>query len=107
VAGKDRDTNVLYVVQGGNHPALFRPALQASHVHWIAGAPPGVAFACTARIRHQQPVQACHVYGDGDTDCRVQFEQPQRAIAAGQSVVFYNGDECLGGAVIERALDHL
>ncbi|MGD2112643.1 MAG: tRNA 2-thiouridine(34) synthase MnmA [Gammaproteobacteria bacterium] len=107
VAGKDMDANVLYVVQGHSHPALFKPGLLASHVHWIAGTSPGAGFACTARIRHQQPVQACRVFSDGTTGCRVEFAQPQRAIAPGQSVVFYAGDECLGGAIIKCALDTL
>lgn len=107
VAGKDTQTNVLYVVQGGNHPALYRPGLLASHAHWIAGAAPAAEFDCMARIRHQQPVQACRVHDDGQGDCRVEFALPQRAIAPGQSVVFYQGDECLGGAVIERALETL
>jgi tRNA-specific 2-thiouridylase len=105
VAGKDTRANILYVVQGGDHPALYRSGLVASHVHWIAGTAPAGAFDCTARIRHQQPLQACRVHGDGDTGVRVEFAQPQRAIAPGQSVVFYSGDECLGGAIIERALD--
>lgn len=107
VAAKDTQANILYVVQGGSHPALYRPGLLASHAHWIAGAPPAAAFECMARIRHQQPLQACHVHGDGGTGTRVEFAQPQRAIAPGQSVVFYRGDECLGGALIERALDTL
>jgi len=107
VAGKDMNSNVLYAVQGTSHPALFSPGLLASHVHWIAGAPPAACFECTSRIRHQQPLQACSVRVDGDSGCRVAFAEPQRAIAPGQSVVFYAGDECLGGATIERALDAL
>ncbi|MGB5540342.1 MAG: tRNA 2-thiouridine(34) synthase MnmA [Gammaproteobacteria bacterium] len=107
VAGKDIAANILYVVQGTNHPALFRPGLLASQVHWIAGTSPGTDFECTARIRHQQPVQACTVHGDGDGGTRVEFAEPQRAIAPGQSVVFYSGDECLGGAIIEQALDNI
>jgi len=105
VAGKDMDANVLYVVQGTSHPALFKPGLLASHVHWIAGAAPAAGFECTARIRHQQPVQACTVTSDDAAGVCVAFAEPQRAIAPGQSVVFYAGDECLGGAIIEHALD--
>ncbi|MEZ5540626.1 MAG: tRNA 2-thiouridine(34) synthase MnmA [Pseudomonadota bacterium] len=105
VAGKDLERGILYVVQGSDHPALYSPGLLGSHTHWIAGAAPAPAFECTARIRHQQPVQACRVQTDATAACRVTFHRPQRAIAPGQSVVFYAGDECLGGAIIERALD--
>ena len=105
VSGKDMDANVLYVVQGTRHPALFKPGLLASRVHWIAGAPPASRFDCMARLRHRQSVQACTVQSDGNAGCHVSFTAPQRAIAPGQSVVFYAGDDCLGGAVIEQALD--
>ncbi len=105
VAGKDIDANVLYAVQGADHPALFKPGLLASHAHWIAGVPPATGVEVTARIRHQQPLQVCTVRVGGDAGCRVAFAEPQRAIAPGQSVVFYAGDVCLGGAIIEQALD--
>jgi len=105
VTGKDMDANILYVVQGTDHPALYSPGLLGSRAHWIAGTPPASRFECTARIRHRQAVQACTVHDEGGAGCRVAFAEPQRAIAPGQSVVFYEGDECLGGAVIEQALD--
>ena len=61
-------------------------------------------MSCRARIRHRQPLQACAVRIDNQGACIVRFEQPQRAIAAGQSVVFYDNDECLGGGIIDEAL---
>jgi tRNA-specific 2-thiouridylase len=106
VAGKEHEHNILRVVQGVNHPALFRTGLRASQLHWIAGEPPATSLVCTARIRHQQALQACTVTGGCQEDCSVRFEQPQRAIAPGQSVVFYDNDECLGGGIIEEALPH-
>jgi len=104
VAEKDIERNVLRVVQGVNHPALFRPALRASQLHWISTEPAPASMTCRARIRHQQPLQACTVRIDNQATCIVRFEQPQRAIAPGQSVVFYDHDECLGGGIIEEAL---
>jgi len=96
--------NVLTVAQGVYHPALFSPGLRASQLHWISGAPPAATSCeCTARIRHQQPVQACTLDHNGK-QCEVHFKNPQRAIAPGQSVVFYQGEECLGGAIIEEAV---
>jgi len=105
VAGKDLERNILIVVQGTHHPALFHRGLRAGRLHWIAGQPPVMPLRCSARIRHQQPVQACTLdSGDAVTGV-VGFEQPQRAITPGQSVVFYAGEECLGGGIIEAALE--
>jgi tRNA-specific 2-thiouridylase len=100
VVGKDVSANVVYVDQGHDSPWLQSRTLTASGVHWIAGIPPAPAFACGAMTRYRQPPQACHVELEGDR-CAVRFDSPQRAVAPGQSVVFYAGDECLGGAVIE------
>jgi tRNA-specific 2-thiouridylase len=102
VTGKDIGRNILRVAQGVNHPALFSQGLKASGQHWIAGVVPGETFECCARIRHQQPLQDCMVTSS-EQQCSVRFRNPQRAITPGQSVVFYRGDECLGGAVIETA----
>ncbi|MGM0516946.1 MAG: tRNA 2-thiouridine(34) synthase MnmA [Pseudomonadota bacterium] len=101
VVGKDLDRNVLLVAQGKNHPALFAPALEAEQVHWIE--PPPTDRPITAKIRYRQPDQAVEIETRGDR-LVARFEQPQRAITPGQSIVFYDGDVCLGGAVITRAL---
>ena len=106
VAGKEIESNILRVVQGVNHPALFKQRLRASQLHWISADPPPLSLVCTARIRHQQTLQRCTVTIEPEKSCSVSFERPQRAITPGQSVVFYNNDECLGGAVIEEALPH-
>jgi len=67
----------------------------------VAGDPPSLPLACHAKVRYRQPDQACTISPktDGYT---VAFEQPQRAVTPGQSVVFYQGDVCLGGGVIEQ-----
>jgi tRNA-specific 2-thiouridylase len=100
VVGKDVAANVVYVDQGHDNPLLRSQSLAASDAHWIAGAAPAAAFECAAMTRYRQPPQACRVTVDG-LCCSVEFEAPQRAVAPGQSVVFYRGDECLGGAVID------
>lgn len=105
VVGKDMENNVLTVAQGVDHPALFSSGLQASQLHWISGSYPDSPLVCTARIRHQQAVQRCTLTVQADDhSCKVAFESRQRAITPGQSVVFYQDDECLGGAIIEEAL---
>lgn len=100
VVGKDVAANIVYVDQGHASPWLQAHSLSASGAHWIAGAPPAASFECTAMTRYRQAPQACRVEVDGDL-CRVRFAAPQRAVAPGQSVVFYAGEECLGGAVID------
>ena len=104
VAGKEVESNILRVVQGVDHPALFKQGLRASQLHWIAADAPATPLLCRARIRHQQALQACTVMQEDPQTCTVRFESPQRAITPGQSVVFYADDECLGGGVIEDAL---
>ncbi len=101
VARKEPETNVLRVVQGVDHPALFSRQLAAGQLHWISGSRPSLPLSCTARIRHQQHDQPCSVSAGHSGEYLVDFRQPQRAVTPGQSVVFYAGEECLGGGVIE------
>ena len=102
VVGKDVQANVVYVDQGAESPCLQSTRLWSEPAHWVDGAPPAARFACTAKTRYRQPDQACTVEVDGDGCLSVAFDTPQRAVTPGQSVVLYQGDACLGGAVIAR-----
>ena len=106
VADKDLQRNVLVVVQGHDHPALLRSELLASQLSWVAGAPPAAEFECTAKVRYRQPDQVCEVRVLANGRCAVEFDEPQRAVTPGQYVVFYRGEECLGGGVIEASQVH-
>ena len=104
VVGKDVATNTLIVAQGGENRWLQSTRLTATDVTWVAGEPPALTFRCTAKTRYRQADQACTVEvrsdaPQGDT-LHVIFDDPQRAVTPGQSVVLYDGDVCLGGAVI-------
>ena len=101
VAGKDFARNVLRVVQGADHPALFHDRVTVPAPAWIDGAP---AFPArlAARIRHRQPLQPCTLRSGADGAVTVAFEAPQRAVTPGQWACFYDGEQCLGGGVIER-----
>jgi tRNA-specific 2-thiouridylase len=101
VVGKDLDHNVLLVAQGNEHPALYSAGLTVAELFWIAGDAPALPLRCSAKVRYRQPDQACSLSLSGDRH-RVRFDQPQRAVTPGQSVVFYDGERCLGGGVIER-----
>ena len=100
VVGKDVAQNVLYVAQGGENAWLQSRHLRASQLSWTAAAPPAAEFRCTAKTRYRQTDQACTVRMQG-SECNVEFDSTQRAVTPGQSVVFYRGEECLGGGVID------
>jgi len=102
VVDKDLENNLLVVAQGNDHPNLFKSSLYSSGVLWISGEPPVLPLKCSAKVRYRQADQDCTLVRDGD-GYQVDFAQPQRAITPGQSVVFYLGEQCLGGGVIERA----
>lgn len=102
VADKDLTRNVLVVVQGHDHPALLRSELRASQLSWVEGEAPGAAFECTAKVRYRQSDQSCTVQIPPGGSCSVRFNVPQRAVTPGQYVVFYQGEDCLGGGVIEK-----
>jgi len=56
------------------------------------------------KIRYRQPDQACELVPITNARLTVNFDESQRAVAPGQFAVFYDGDRCLGGAVIDRVL---
>ncbi len=102
VAEKNLDTNELVVVQGTDHPKLFAKGLLARQINWI-GEPPTLPGRYTAKVRYRAPDAPCAIEMRDD-DLHIWFDQPERAVTPGQSVVIYDGDACLGGAVIEEAL---
>ena len=100
VVGKDTARNVLVVVQGDDHPDLYTRTVSATQPHWIAGAPSQLPLRCAAKVRYRQADQACTILSIEADRCEVRFDEAQRAVTPGQYVVFYSGEECLGGAVI-------
>lgn len=104
VAGKNLRANVLYVVQGFHHPRLYSEGLMAENINWIQEMPYDQPFTCTAKFRYRQADQKVTVYPQTDSTLKVMFHEMERAITPGQSVVFYDGEECLGGATIDKVV---
>ena len=100
VAGKDERNNILQVVQGENHPSLFTDTVTLREVHWIADVPPPTHWVYAARLRHRQFPASCTLTRASETTATIVFAEPQRAPAAGQHAVIYDGEVCLGGGVI-------
>jgi tRNA-specific 2-thiouridylase len=84
---------------------LFHTGLEAGNLSWVHGKAPDTPVRCSAKIRYRQPDQGCTVEAVDERRIRVVFDRPQRAVTPGQSVVFYQDEECLGGGIIEHALD--
>lgn len=103
VVGKDIERNIVYIEQGERHPALYCDALTAIELNWISGMPPELPLKCHAKVRYRQPDQACTLERIENGKLYVSFDIPQRAVTPRQSVVFYLGEQCLGGGIIETA----
>ena len=103
VLKKDLSNNILVVGQGNNHPWLFASALTCSNIYWVNQSPATTQpVRLTAKVRYRQPDQSC-VLEPTPEGYRIVFDEPQRAVTPGQSVVLYQDDICLGGGVIETA----
>ncbi len=100
VARKDMAANVLYVVQGHDHPALLRDRLDAVDLNWIAGRDPHTNWVYTAKPRYRTPDQPCEIDRIAEGRAQIAFAEPQWAITPGQSVVVYESRVCLGGGII-------
>ena len=102
VVAKDHRKNIVFVERGTDHPALYANNLSAGALTWISGEAPPLPFSCMAKIRYRQEDQACTITSIENDVAQVTFNVPQRAIAPGQSIVFYQGDLCLGGGSIRQ-----
>ena len=103
VAGKDLERNVLQVVAGHDHPWLQSRRVVAADASWVSGTAP-TAGRYAAKTRYRQADAACELVGDvAHGALSLAFDAPQWAVTPGQSAVLYDGEVCLGGAVIESS----
>ncbi|NOQ90676.1 MAG: tRNA 2-thiouridine(34) synthase MnmA, partial [Gammaproteobacteria bacterium] len=104
VVEKDLLNNILKVAQGHNHPAMFHNTLESSKINWIENGDATDVSALTdltAKIRYRQSDQQCELKKIDDSKYIAHFDEAQRAITPGQSIVFYQHEVCLGGGVID------
>lgn len=104
VASKDVKNNILYVVQGEDNPTLYSKGLISTDLHWISEKKPENRFECTAKFRYRQQDKKVTINMRLNNSCEVIFNRPQKAITEGQFVVFYDGEVCLGGGVIDKII---
>jgi tRNA-specific 2-thiouridylase len=96
---------MLIVGQGHDHPLMLHNSLEAGQLDWCSGKPITEPLRCAAKTRYRQADQACYMEPLTDGRCKVTFDELQRAITPGQSVVFYVGEVCLGGGIIESKMN--
>jgi len=104
VVDKDMDRNVLVVGQGKNHPRLFSNGLMANQLDWLDRAGPKGTKRCTVKTRYRQIDLPCTLLVSEDGYARVLFDEPQSSVTPGQSAVFYDGEVCLGGGIIDSVI---
>jgi tRNA-specific 2-thiouridylase len=96
----ETETNRLVI---GPHTDLYKSTLLAKELNWISGSPPQGVEQVNAKLRYRSAEAKAKLNFVGDK-VEVSFEEPQRAIASGQSVVFYLEDRVIGGGIIEQTL---
>lgn len=105
VVDKIVETNQLVVAQGANHPRLYSQGLICQNINWLDDQSNNLPLTGHCRIRHRQPEQGCLLSPvDPKGQCVVMFTEPQRAVAPGQYIVFYQQNVCIGGAEIEDVI---
>ena len=104
VVDKDVEHNELIVAQGYDHPTLYSGGLIAGQLHWVDRQPIRKTINCTVKTRYRQQDIPCQINPIDDEHIEVIFDQPIAAVTPGQSAVFYLGEVCLGGGIIEERI---
>ena len=103
VAKKDIKNNIVFVVQGEDHPALFSKTIIAKNMNWINKKPKILPKKYYAKVRYRDKDKECNIFSLDNNSYLIKFKSKQKAITAGQSIVFYDKEEtCIGGGVISK-----
>jgi tRNA-uridine 2-sulfurtransferase len=101
VAKKDIDKNIIIVVQGENHPALFSQEIIVNDINWINASPNSFPIECFAKVRYRDQDKLCSIFLLDNGSYLIKFNSKEKAITPGQSIVFYDKKNyCLGGGII-------
>jgi tRNA-specific 2-thiouridylase len=87
------DKNEVYVSRDLSDESLWRHDIQLTAIHWINETPSDGGYQI--RVRHRAKLVRAQLHGD-----TLHLDEPERAVAAGQSIVIYSGDVCLGGGIV-------
>ncbi|ABE55112.1 tRNA (5-methylaminomethyl-2-thiouridylate)-methyltransferase [Shewanella denitrificans OS217] len=104
VVEKDLLRNVLIVAQGGNHPRLMSQGMTVNQLHWVDRKGPATDSQLVVKTRYRQTDVPCRISFDDPQRITVIFDSPVAAVTPGQSAVFYDGDVCLGGGIIDSLI---
>ena len=104
VAGKNLEKNQVILTKG---PALYSEALEAEDFNWISMDPPKEEYPVTVKTRYNAKAVPAFVSVKEENHVFLRFEKPERAIAAGQAVVLYDGEIVVGGGTIKKAIKTL
>lgn len=104
VVDKDVARNRLVVAQGAEHPRLMSVGLIAQQLDWVDRQTMTAPLRCTVKTRYRQTDIPCEIIPLDSNRIEVRFDEPVAAVTPGQSAVFYLGDVCLGGGIIEQRL---
>ncbi|GLS84668.1 tRNA 2-thiouridine(34) synthase MnmA [Paraferrimonas haliotis] len=104
VVDKDMQRNVLIVAQGANHPRLMSSGMVVNQLHWLDRKTVTSPVKLTVKTRYRQRDVACTVTPIDNETLSVTFDQPVAAVTPGQSAVFYDGEVCLGGGIIDSLI---
>ncbi len=104
VVDKDLERNVLIVGQGGHHPRLMSTGMTVNQLHWVDRTGPVDGCHIAVKIRYRQQDVPCTLTYTDEHTLRVVFDEPVAAVTPGQSAVFYDGEVCLGGGIIDQLI---
>lgn len=104
VVDKDTATNTLIAAQGNHHPMLYAQGLICGPIHWLSDREDALPLTCYAKTRYRQAELACVISPASNNQHYVMFSAHQRAVTPGQYIVFYDKNQCLGGATIEQII---
>lgn len=102
VIGKDVNKNKLYVANGDESEWLFSDCCDVSDVNWFSIKRPVGKYSCTAKFRYRQKDHPVTIEFIDDQHVCVEYPQGVSSVTTGQEAVFYDGDVCLGGGVIDN-----